>query len=370
MLPELSIKHEAACLVLRFKGDWTLKNGPPSNAAQWETHPWGHGLRLDFQELGAWDSVLLAFIGGIKQRLQQNDKQYISYRAPAGLEALLHLAQPQKNPVAPKGLQKKEFLTRFGNFCLLFFNEVYAFSDFVGQVILAFIRLITGKAHTRWSDTALMIQHCGIAALPVVSLIGMLTGIILSFVGIVQLRQFGAELYVADLVGLSMVREMGALMVGIILAGRTGASFAAQIGNMKVSEETDALQTLGVSPIEFLVLPRVIALFVMIPLLCIYADIIGIIGSIIVSMSMMEMNVLQYLNELEVAVSMTDISTGLIKSLAFGTVVALVGCLRGLQCKKSAEGVGLATTSAVVTAIVLIVFCDTLFAFAFNLLGI
>lgn len=367
--PELTIHEDATTYVLQFQGDWTLVHGLPRRAAVWKATGTRHAFCLDFNQLGAWDSLLLSFVAQLKQQLQAESMSCTFQNAPQGLELLLELSQA-RGPSVPRKQRPSGFLNLFGRTCVRFYYESYAFVCFVGETVLGLGRLIRGRSYTRWRDVALMLEYCGMDALPVVSLISILIGVILSFVGIVQLRQFGAELYVADLVGLAIVREMGALMVGIILAGRTGASFAAQIGNMVVSEEIDALKTLGVPPIDFLVLPRVLALVFMVPLLCIYADVIGILGGIMLSMSMMEMNITQYLNELALAVSLTDVSTGLIKSVAFGTVVALVGCLRGLQCQKSAEGVGRATTSAVVTAIVLIVFCDTLFAFVFNILGI
>ena len=193
--------------------------------------------------------------------------------------------------------------------------------------------------------------------------------ITMAFVGAVQLRPFGAQIYVADLVGLAMAREMGAMMAAIIMAGRTGASFAAQLGTMTVNEEIDALRTLGISPIEFLVLPRVLALALMMPFLCLYADLMGLAGGAVVGVFMLEIPLWAYINETTATLVLSDFAQGWIKSAVFGVVVALAGCLRGMQCGRSSEAVGIATTSAVVTAIVWIIVWDSIFAVVFHVLG-
>jgi phospholipid/cholesterol/gamma-HCH transport system permease protein len=191
--------------------------------------------------------------------------------------------------------------------------------------------------------------------LPIVTLISLLVGLILAFIGAVQLMMFGAQIFVADLVAIAMVRVMGAVMVGVIMAGRTGAAFAAQIGTMQVNEEIDALQTLGISPMEFLVLPRMLALILMMPLLCIYADLMGIMGGFIVGVGMLDISSTQYINQTIKALNLYHFSIGLFHGLVFGVLVALAGCLRGIQCGRSASAVGQATTSAVVTSMVCIV---------------
>jgi phospholipid/cholesterol/gamma-HCH transport system permease protein len=197
-----------------------------------------------------------------------------------------------------------------------------------------------------------------------------LVGLILAFVGAIQLEQFGAQIYVADLVGIAMAREMGALMSAIIMSGRTGAAFAAQLGTMQVNEEIDAMTTLGLSSMDFLVLPRMIALILMMPLLCIYADLMGILGGAVVGVGMLDLSPTEYLNATLSGVSLTDFTVGIIKSAIFGVLVALSGCMRGIQCGRSASAVGLAATSAVVTAIVFIIVTDGVFSVLTNALGI
>ncbi len=201
-------------------------------------------------------------------------------------------------------------------------------------------------------------QECSAQALPIVGLISFLTGLILAFVGAVQLRQFGAGIYVANLVAVAMAREMGAIMTGVIMAGRTGAAFAAQIGSMKVSEEIDALRTLAISPMDFLVAPRVLALLCMMPLLCLYSIFIGILGGAVVGTSILNLSWIQYWNQTLGAMTLVDIGTGVFKSAIFGVIVALTGCQRGISCGSNASAVGNAATSAVVLAITWIVASD------------
>jgi phospholipid/cholesterol/gamma-HCH transport system permease protein len=222
----------------------------------------------------------------------------------------------------------------------------------------------------RWRDCVDEMQQCGAMALPIVSLISFLVGLIMAYQAAVQLRQFGADIYVADLVGLSVVREMGPMMAAIVLAGRTGAAFAATLGNMKANEEIDALSALGISPVDFLVLPRIVALGLMMPLLALYANCVGILGGMIVSAGILQIPPTAYWIETQSIVDLSDVSTGLFKALSFGLLIGLAGCLRGLQAERSAAGVGRAATSAVVTAILLIIVSDAFFAVAFNILGI
>jgi phospholipid/cholesterol/gamma-HCH transport system permease protein len=244
------------------------------------------------------------------------------------------------------------------------------FVPFVGESILATGALLTGRARMRISDFFVAVQDCGSSALGIVSLISLLVGLILAFVGAVQLEQFGASIYVADLVGIAMTREMGAMMTGIIMAGRTGASFAAQLGNMKVTEEIDALRTFGISPMEFLVLPRMLALLLMMPLLTLYSDFVGMAGGAIVGIGMLDITPEQYLNHTMEAVSMTNFVIGIVKGSVFGVLIAVAGCLRGMQCGNDSAAVGAATTSAVVTSIVLIIVTDSIFTVLCNFLGI
>ena len=241
---------------------------------------------------------------------------------------------------------------------------------FLGGTTRAAGRMLLGRARWQWQDLGHFLNDCGPGALPIVSLIAFLVGLILAFIGAMQLQTFGVQVYVANLVGIGMARDMGAMMTGIILAGRTGAAYAAQLGAMQVNEEIDALRTLGIDPLEFLVLPRLLALVAMLPLLCCYADLLGIIGGGVVCASLFDITPLQYLEQTRQAVPLHHFAGGLIKATVYGVVVALAGCHRGLACGRSAAGVGAATTSAVVTAIVWIVVWCALLTVVFNLIGV
>ena len=264
---------------------------------------------------------------------------------------------------------KNSLFDRVGRTSLQGTKEVREVLDFIGVCTLAFFRVLTKRHRFQWQETWFILQQCGANALPIVTLISFLVGMIMAYVGSVQLQQFGATLFIANLVGLAMVREMGAMMTGVIMCGRTGAAFAAQLGTMKVSEEIAALQTLDVCPIEFLVIPRIVALFLMMPLLTLYANFVGIVGGLVVAVGM-EVSVVQYIRQVAVAVDLYGFSTGLIKSTVFGVVVAVCGCLRGMQCGKDSAAVGAATTSAVVCGITSLIVVDALFAVLFNIIGI
>jgi phospholipid/cholesterol/gamma-HCH transport system permease protein len=261
-------------------------------------------------------------------------------------------------------------LVRLGQSVLDITEATHALLIFLGQVALAFGQFIRGRARFRAVDLWLIVQASGAQALPIVSLISFLVGLILAFMGANQLRQFGAQIYVANLVGLSMAREMGAMMTGIIMAGRTGAAFAAQLGTMVVNQETDALVTMGLNPVEFLVVPRMLALMLMVPLLCIYADLVGILGGAIVGVGMLHLGVAQYYQQTLSALHLMDFVVGLIKGTVFGVLIALAGCLRGMQCGRSASAVGAAATSAVVTGIVWIIVFDAVLTVMYDILGI
>jgi phospholipid/cholesterol/gamma-HCH transport system permease protein len=222
----------------------------------------------------------------------------------------------------------------------------------------------------RRTDLMLMLETCGGQALPIVSLISFLVGLILAFVGAIQLELFGAQIYVADLVGIAMVRLMAAIMTGIVMAGRTGGAFAAQLGTMQVNQEIDALRTMGISPMEFLVLPRMLALMIMMPLLCLYANIMGIFGGMVVGVYMLDIGFIQYFNETVAAVRFWDFGIGIFSGFLFGIIVALAGCMRGMECGRSASAVGDAATSAVVTAIVGIILTTAMITIICNILGI
>ncbi|MGA9753736.1 MAG: ABC transporter permease, partial [Desulfobaccales bacterium] len=290
---------------------------------------------------------------------------------PPGAKRLLELALavPEKKD-ARQAEGRVSFLTHLGNQTVELFRSAGEMLEFLGDTVIAVLNLLRGKAQYRRSDLGLITQAVSAQALPIVSLICFLVGLILAFIGAIQLKLFGAQIYVADLVGIAMVRLMAAIMTGIVMAGRTGGAFAAQLGTMQVNQEIDALKTLGISPMEFLVLPRMLALAVMMPLLCLYANIMGILGGMVVGVGLLNIGFIEYYNETAKAVGLWNLGIGLFSGLVFGVIVALAGCMRGMQCGRSASAVGDAATSAVVTAIVGIILSTAVITILCNMLGI
>jgi phospholipid/cholesterol/gamma-HCH transport system permease protein len=248
-------------------------------------------------------------------------------------------------------------------------NDIVVLIAFVGELCAALGRAFRHPGLVRWRDAWLTAELAGVNALPIVALLGFLLGLIMAFQAAIPMRQFGADLYVANLIGLSILRELGPLLTAIILAGRSGSAFAAELGTMKVSEELDALTTMGLEPVGFLVVPRVIAAVAMTPLLAIFAGVFGLIGGAVVMLSL-GFPLVTYMNQVQAAVTVGDMIGGLGKSFVFGIVVAAIGCLRGLQTKSGASAVGESTTRAVVSGLVLITLVDGVFAVIFYALGI
>ncbi len=372
---ELSYSRPAGgTLVLQLTGSWTLQGHPPSAdevRKQIEAESPVQKLDYDTQGVIDWDSSLLIFVLNVNKVCAGKDIDVDVEGLPAGVRKLIDLATavPEKKG-ARKEVDRETFLEQVGKGWLEFTGSGGDIVEFLGEAIVSFGRLLTGKARFRRSDFVLVLQDCGVQALPIVSLISILVGLILAFVGAVQLEQFGAQIFVANLVGIATAREMGAMMTGIIMAGRTGAAFAAQLGTMQVNEEIDALKTLGISPMDFLVLPRMMALILMMPLLTLYACLLGIAGGMIVGVGMLDLTVTQYINQTQSALDLGDFAFGLVKSSLFGVLIAISGCLRGIQCGRSASAVGDAATSAVVMAIILIILTDGIFAVISNMIGI
>jgi len=237
-----------------------------------------------------------------------------------------------ENADAHRSGNEPSWLARLGLAALNLVAIGGAMLEFLGELALSCVRLITGRARMRARDLWFQMQQCGADALPIVLLINVLVGMILAFVGVVQLQQFGAAIFVANLVALAMLREMGVLMTGIIISGRTGASFAAQLGAMQANEEVDAFRSFGIPPMDFLVLPRVLALVFMMPLLTIFADAIGILGGMLVGAAMMDLSMRAYWNQTLMSATMGHFMLGVGKSFVFGGLIALCGCYQGIRC--------------------------------------
>ncbi len=360
-------------LCLQLSGDWRFQSGIPDIDILLKhlinTQP--VNLSFDCHRLENWDSGLMTFLVNLLKSCKQNNISVLQKTLPAGIHKLLQLsfAVPERKG-ARRAILGQPVLAKIGNVTIEMHRNWSDLLAFVGEIFFGFLNFLRGRARFRYSDLFFQIEAAGPSALLIITLISVLIGMILAFVGAVQLRLFGAEIFIANLVGLGMAREMGAMMTAIIMAGRTGAAYAAQLGTMQVNEEIDALKTMGISPIEFLVLPRLIALCLTMPLLCIYADFMGIIGGAIVSATMMDISFFQYFQQIQDFVPLKHFGVGIFKAGVFGVLVATAGCFRGLQCGRSASSVGFAATSAVVTSIVLIIVADAIITVICQIIGI
>jgi phospholipid/cholesterol/gamma-HCH transport system permease protein len=374
-VPEMNISRPTHnMLLMRLTGNWRIDQPIPSIEElekQLKSEPKVQKITYDTSQIAGWDSSLLTFLIDITHLGTRANIAIDSAGLPDGVPQLLTIAAavPEKKDTG-RDAGRETFLTRVGESATFFFQSAADMLGFIGDAFVTFIKMFAGKTRFRGYDLFLLIRQCGADALPIVTLISLLVGLILAFVGAIQLAMFGAQIFVANLVGIAMVRVLASVMTGVIMAGRTGAAFAAQLGTMQVNEELDALEVLGISPMEFLVLPRMLALILMMPLLCLYADLMGVLGGLIVGVTMLDINVMEYYNQTISAVRLNDFGIGIFQSVVFGVLVALTGCLRGMQCGRSASAVGQATTSAVVTGIVSITVATAIITVLCSVLGL
>lgn len=371
--PQVSISISSGLLTVRVGGQWNLEMDWPSEATEALEKVDDSSitsLKLTAEGLGSWDSSLLVFIVQLVRKARER-KLKVGLELPDGIGRLVHMAfaVPPRKGADQRG-QEGGFLYDLGAAALELEPRIRDFLNFLGSVTLGLGRLIAGKSRMRFKDLVSAMYQCGVQSLPIISITCMLFGLILAFVGAVQLTQFGAQIYIAGLVGIGMLRVMGAVMVGVVMSGRIGAAYAAYIGTMQVNEEVDALETLGISPIDFLVVPRVLALTLMVPLLTIYADLMGLIGGWLVATVMLDINSLAYLHATVQMVHFKQVLIGLVYGTVFGVVIAVTGCYQGMRCGRSAMAVGQTTTRAVVTAIVGIIIMTAIITVICNVLGI
>ncbi|MFZ5449327.1 MAG: ABC transporter permease [Thermodesulfobacteriota bacterium] len=285
---------------------------------------------------------------------------------------IMGLIDPKALAVPPLITDRKtgNFLEQVGDSTLAMLNDFKQVLIFLGELLGALTHALFRPWAVRWNDVLFYMKRAGVEGLPIVGLISLLLGLILAFMSSLQLKQFGANIYVASLLAIAIVKELGPIMTAILVAGRSGSAFAAEIGTMMVNEEVDALITMGFNPVRFLAVPKVLAAMIVVPLLTIYADLFGILGGVIVGVLGLDLTVYTYLKETQRSLSLMDIITSLIKSGVFAVLIAGIGCQRGFQVRGGAEAVGSATTSAVVAAIFLIIVTDSAFALVFQYLHI
>ena len=361
---KVSLERAGDDLIVGLGGTWQIQAHLPGTTAveaALDASPPPTGVRYEAEELGGWDSSVLTFLQGVEDAADERSIPVERHGLPDGVRRLVELARavPEREG-AHVEKAPESWLSRVGRYGFSVWDGAIGELSFLGQATLAFGRFLRGKASYRRSDLRLLIQQTGADALGIVSLVSFLFGLILAFVGAVQLQQFGAAIYVADLVAVGMVRDMAAFMTAIVVAGRTGAAYAAQLGTMKVTEEIDALRTTGISPMEFLVVPRIVALVVMMPLLTIYADAMGILGGYVVGTGLLDISPRAYMNQTFSALSMSYFIPGVMKGTVYGLLVALAGCKQGMDAGSSASAVGDAATRAVVNGVVAIIVANGL----------
>jgi phospholipid/cholesterol/gamma-HCH transport system permease protein len=345
---------------LSLCGDWVQGQHAASFGALQSELAGSHPSRLtaDGSALGSWDSVLMAFLLQCHDYCHAHGIVFETRNMPHGIDQLLAVATAVESHQITQKESPSALVSLHPGLLLhdlwLYLRESLAFT---GEVTVALSRLARGRANTRFTDYRSFCYQAGPDAFAIISLTSVLVGMILGYLGAVQLQQFGAEIYVANLVVIGMLREMGVLMTAVVMAGRTGAAYAAQLGTMQTNEEIDAITTMGISPVEFLVLPRMLALITIMPLLTIYADVLGIVGGGIVAGGM-GITPIQYITQGETALSFTHVAVGLLKALVFATLIAIAGCRAGINSGRSSAAVGQAATNAVVTAIVYLIVAD------------
>lgn len=327
-------------------------------------------LILDLEEIDTVDSAGIALLRALQRHCRQNRIELDLRSFPPSAEYFLKYVESV--PAAPKreqALSLPRLVSRLGEAALHFVKNWKASVRFFGEFILASLHSLHRLRSFRWRETLYYAQLSGSDAMPIIFLLSFLIGMVMAFQAAVQLRQFGANIFVADLLSLALTRELGPVFTAVILAGRSGAAFAAELGTMKVNEEIDALTVMGFDTTRFLVLPKVFALLICGPLLTLLANASGILGGIVVGILSLDLTAASFLEEVEGVLTFTDVGSGLLKSVVFAVLVGLIGCYRGLQANKGADSVGRQTTSAVVSGIFLIIFADAIFTILFHILG-
>jgi phospholipid/cholesterol/gamma-HCH transport system permease protein len=359
-------RREDDALVMELSGAWALEHPVPRFAPLLESAlaATANGARsarriaFGAAALGGWDTSLLVFLQQGQAYCESHALEFDPAGLPDRLTSLLALARSVPERAVDPATSPVSRTARIGIAGLAAWDQMLETVTFTGEVMQRGALLLRGRVRMRWREFWVAVQQNSSGALPIVTLIALLVGVIIAFLGVVVLKRFGAGYYVSYLVGFGMLREMGALMTGIIMTGRTGAAFAAELGSMKITEEIDALNTLGISPIDHLVLPRVLGLFVMMPLLVIYATAVGIVGGMGVAVALLNLTPTQFVNGLLTAVVLSDALLGVFKATVFGAIIGMAGCMKGLQAGSDAGAVGRAATSAVVLGITLIILAN------------
>lgn len=325
-------------------------------------------VTLDLGEVGYFDSTAAVVIAQAGADLKEKGSHLSLINVKPEIQGLFNILNLESLLSERARIRERRpgLLTRVGEAGIRFAKDTVFTCAYLGDITLGLGYAIRYPHKIRWNDVFLYMDRTGIEAIPIILLISFLVGFIMAFQAAVQLRQFGADIFVANLVGLSVVRELGPLMTAILVAGRSGAAFAAEIGTMKVAEEIDALKSMGLDPTRFLIIPKVLATVITVPTLTLMSDLIGIFGGLVVAVLFLDITPWGYILQTQRALDIFDVLTGYLKSFVFALLIAGVGCMRGLQVEGGAQEVGRLTTSAVVSGIFLIIVYDALFTLMFN----
>jgi phospholipid/cholesterol/gamma-HCH transport system permease protein len=330
----------------------------------------GATLNFEMSAVEQIDGSAMALLAYLRSRLQQRGVHAEFVGASPLVQEIVSLYGGDLRVGRRKRRRARGSLDQIGQATLALVAEMQLVLAFLGYLVIECVRVVRAPRTGNWRDLPPMLERTGADALPIVTLINFLVGMVMAFQSSVQLKQYGANIFLADLIGISMTRELGPLLTAIVVCGRSGAAFAAELGSMKVNEEIDALRTMGFGPMRYLVLPRVLALMLVMPLLVLVADIVGILGGLVVGIVSLDLTVTGFFKEIQRSVSLSDVFSGVTKSVVFGLAIALVACQQGLATSGGAEGVGRRTTSAVVTTLFTLVVLDAIFTIFFQATGL
>jgi phospholipid/cholesterol/gamma-HCH transport system permease protein len=330
-------------------------------------------FKLDLSNVGIYDTYLIILINRFKKYCKEKDIEFEIYGTTPAIDDFIRVMTFDKSQDTPEEKRKSQlyrYIANIGDNARNIWHKAYDFLAFMGDLFVKMLYVLIKPGSIRWKDLPFYFTRSGVDALFIVLLIVFLIGVITGYQGALQLQKFGADIFIADLIGISITRELAPLMTAILVAGRSGSAFAAEIGTMKVSEEIDALNSLGFDHMTFLVVPRVLAVMIAMPLLTILADAAGIVGGLLTAISTLDITITGYINQLERALTYAHVFSGIAKSVIFGFLVAAVGCFSGLQVRGGAESVGKFTTTAVVSGVLLIIISDAIFTFVLQAIGI
>ena len=357
-------------LELELSGNFSSYDNETEKTALFNAAAKARNILVKTSGLGRWDSTLVVILYELAKRAERQKISYDFSSLPESLHRLVSLAlEVDRNPPSPPD-RTTPWLEALGGWGLNIYTGFVSGLKFLGRLLSSIGRFLTGKAVMRPVDFLFALEDCGYRAVAIVSLVSFMVGLILAFVGAIQLQTFGAQIYVASLVTIGMTRIMGAIMAGIIMAGRTGASYAAAIGTMQVNEEVDALKTMGIPVTDFLVLPRTLSLLITMPVLTVLADFMGIFGGTFVGTVMLDISLQEYIKYSVDTFELDNFLVGVFHGFLYGMIISLCGCYYGVNSGRNADSVGMASTKAVVSAIVWMIVVTGILTFIFKVLEI